>query len=174
MQVTNRGASRYTTTYVENEPRDGDSAARSMTELSGKYDRDDRELAVGHFLGHVQNQLAIFLVGFAQQTAKLVEEARLFAAAAPGNVVRRLALRQVGQHGRFFAVVEELIERALESASQLFQRLDSRNSMAILDAGDITTKQAGTLFDITLGEFLFLTQSAEAVTNNHGGIMACR
>ena len=45
-------------------------------------------LSVGHFLGHVQNQLAIFLVGLAQQTAKLVEEPRLFAAAAPGDVVR--------------------------------------------------------------------------------------
>ena len=71
------------------------------------------QLPIGHFLGHVQNQLAIFFVGLAQQAAKLVEEARLFAAATPGNVVRRLALGQVWQLGRLFAVVEELIKWAL-------------------------------------------------------------
>jgi hypothetical protein len=45
--------------------------------------------------------------------------------------------------------------------------------MAILDAGDVTTKQACTFLDITLREFLFLTQCAEAITNNHAGIIAC-
>jgi len=35
-------------------------------------------LPMGHFLGHIEKQLAIFLVGFAQQAAKLVEVASLF------------------------------------------------------------------------------------------------
>jgi hypothetical protein len=45
--------------------------------------------------------------------------------------------------------------------------------MAIFDSGNVTTKQTRTLFDIALGEFLFLTQCAEAITNNHVGIIAC-
>ena len=131
------------------------------------------ELAVGHLLCHIQNELAIFFVGFAQQSAKLVEEARLFAARAPRDIVRRFSLGQVRQYGRLFAVVEELIEWAFESASHLFQRFDGRNRMAILDSGNVTTKKTRTLFDIALGEFLFLTQCAEAITNNHAGIIAC-
>ena len=46
--------------------------------------------------------------------------------------------------------------------------------MTILDAGDIAPEQAGALFDVALGEFLFLTQFAEAVANNHGGIVTLR
>ena len=43
--------------------------------------------------------------------------------------------------------------------------------MTILDAGDIASEQARALFNVTLGEFLFLTQFAEAITNNHDGII---
>jgi hypothetical protein len=39
--------------------------------------------------------------------------------------------------------------------------------VAILDAGNITTQEAGALLDITLGEFLFLAQSAKTITDNH-------
>ena len=51
---------------------------------SEKY---DRRLAVGHFLGHVQNEFAIPFFHFAQQAAKLVEKACIFANAAPGDVI---------------------------------------------------------------------------------------
>jgi hypothetical protein len=43
--------------------------------------------------------------------------------------------------------------------------------MAIFNAGDITTKQPGSLFDVALGKFLFLAHYAEAVTYNHVGII---
>jgi hypothetical protein len=46
--------------------------------------------------------------------------------------------------------------------------------MTILDARNVATKQAGTLFDVALGEFLFFAECAKAVTNNHEGIIACR
>ncbi len=46
--------------------------------------------------------------------------------------------------------------------------------MAVLNAGNVATKQAGALFNVTLGEFLFLAQFAEAITNNHGGIIPLR
>lgn len=125
-------------------------------------------LPIGHFLRHIQEQLAIFLIRLAQQAAKLVEIARLFAGAAPGDVVRRPALGEVGQLGRLFAVVEELIKWAFESARQFFQRFNGWDSVAIFHAGNVTTQKSGTLLDIALGEFLFLAQSAKTVTNNHG------
>jgi len=46
-------------------------------------------LPVRDFLGHVENQLAILVIGLAQQAAKLVEVAGFFAGAAPCDVVRR-------------------------------------------------------------------------------------
>src|SRR6266852_1565700 len=90
-------------------------------------------LAVGHFLGHVQNELAIPIFHFAQQAAKLVEKACIFTDAAPGDVVRRFTLGKIRQLRRFLTVIKELIEWALESTSEFFQRLDGRNSVAILD-----------------------------------------
>jgi len=54
-----------------------------------------------------------------------------------------------------FAVVEELIKWALESTRQLFQRLDGRDGVAILNAGNVTPEETSALLDITLGEFSF-------------------
>ena len=127
-----------------------------------------KQLPIGHFLGHIQQQFAIFLIGFAQQAAKLVEIARFFPGAAPGDVIGRFALGQVGKLRRLFTVVEELIKWALEGARQLFERFDGRNRVAIFNAGNVTTKETGTLLDITLGEFLFFAQSAKTITDNHG------
>jgi len=125
-------------------------------------------LPIGHLLSHIEKQLAIFIVGFTQQAAKLVEVTRLFAGGTPGDIVRRLTLGEVGQLGRLLAVVEELIKWAFESTSQLFQRFNGRNRVAIFDARDVAAEQAGSLLDITLGEFLFFAQSAKSVTDNHG------
>ena len=68
---------------IEKGPR---RAARGVIE-TGNSNRKNRNLPISHFLGHIQNQLAIFLVGLAQQTAKLIEETRFLAGAAPGDVV---------------------------------------------------------------------------------------
>jgi hypothetical protein len=46
--------------------------------------------------------------------------------------------------------------------------------MTILYAGNVAAKQAGTLFNVALGEFLFFAECAKAVTNNHAGIIPCR
>src|SRR5882672_8687298 len=132
------------------------------------------KLSTGHLLSHVENELAIPFFHFAQQATKLVEKACIFAHAAPGDVIRRLPLGEIRQYGRLFAVVKELIEWALESACQLLQCFDGRDSMAVLDTGNVATKQAGTLFDVALGELLFFAECAKAVANNHGGIIPCR
>jgi len=44
--------------------------------------------------------------------------------------------------------------------------------MTILDAGDITPKQASALFDVALGEFPFFAECAQAVAYNHSGIIS--
>jgi len=132
------------------------------------------ELAVGHFLGHVENELAIPFFHFAQQAAKLVEKACIFSDAAPHDVVRRLPLGEIRQLRRFLTVIKELIEWALESASEFFQRFDGRYCVAIFDAGNITAKQPRSFFDVALGEFLFFAECAKAVTNNHASIIPCR
>jgi hypothetical protein len=173
-----KGTLRKFSRVARKRPRSGD--ARPVPSLSLMIENSDNRksllagLAVGHFLGHVEDELAIPIFDFAQQAAKLVEKACVFTGAAPRDVIGRLALGQVRQLRRFLTVIKELIEWALESASQLFQRFNSRDSMAILNAGNVATKQAGTLFDIALGEFLFFAECAKAVTNNHAGIMASR
>ncbi len=68
------------------------------------------------------------------------EAAQLVCAAFPFEPLmrqssdNRLALRKIRQLRRFLTVIKELIEWALESASQLFQRFDGRDSMTILYA----------------------------------------
>src|SRR5712664_1583030 len=145
-----------------------------MTQSSDNQQSPIVRLAVGHFLGHVENELAIPFFHFAQQAAKLVEKACIFTDAAPGDVVRRFTLGKIRQLRRFLTVIKELIEWALESASELFQRFDGWDSVAILNAGNVTTEQSRSLFDVALGEFLFFAECAKAVTNPHAGIIPCR
>jgi len=128
----------------------------------------DQRLAFRHFLGHVKNELTIGLIGLAQQPPKLVEVASVFTRTTPHNVIRRFSLWKVRQFRWFLTVVEKLIEWALKSPCKLLQRFDGRDSVTILHSGNITTKQASALFDVALGEFLFLTHCAEAIANNHG------
>src|SRR5262249_56331931 len=112
-------------------------------------------LPVRDFLGHVENQFAILFIGLAQQAAKLVEVACLFAGAAPRNVVRRLALRQIRQLRRLFTVVEQLIERDLECARQLFQRFNGGGGGGLFFPRGLATQGNGRLFFIAPRRFFF-------------------
>src|SRR6266446_2451391 len=127
------------------------------------------KLPVGHLLGHIEYEFAIFFFHFAQQAAKLVEKACIFTGTTPRDVIRRFPLGKIRQLRRFFTVIKELIEWALESTRKLFQRFNGGDGMTILNAGNVTTKQTCAFFDVALGEFLFFAQSAKTVTNNHGG-----
>ncbi len=113
-----------------------------------------QRLAVGHFLGHVEQEPAVRFFHFAEQPAKTTQIARIFPRAAPSDVIRALSLRQIGKLGRLFAIVEHLVERHFHGASQLFQGLDGGNGMTVLDTRDVTAKQAGALFNVALGKFL--------------------
>src|SRR5260370_35929734 len=111
------------------------------------------------------------LIGLAQQPPKLVEVASVFARTTPRNVIRRFSPWKVRQFWWFLAVVEQLIEWALKSTGELFQGFDGRDSVAVLYAGNIATKQASALFDVALGEFLFRTHCAQAGANNYGSLL---
>src|SRR5712692_6766086 len=131
-----------------------------------KYNGDNRkspiaQLAIRHFLGPIENEFAIPFFHLAQQAAKLVEKACIFTDTAPRDVIRRFPLGEIRQLRRFLTVIKELIEWAFESASQLFQRFDGRDSMTIFYAGNVATKKAGALFDVALGEFLFFAECAK-------------
>jgi hypothetical protein len=46
--------------------------------------------------------------------------------------------------------------------------------MAVLNSGNVTTKQAGAFFNVTLGELFCLAHFAEAVAYDHAGIVSLR
>ena len=46
--------------------------------------------------------------------------------------------------------------------------------MVIFDAGNVRANKTSPLFNVALGEFLFLTKFAEPITNYHRGIISLR
>jgi len=113
--------------------------ARLSVRVPGDTEQRQPEKSEGRtsgwpFSGHVEDEFPVPIFHLAQQAAKLVKKACIFADASPGNVIGRLALRKIWQLRRFLTVIKELIEWALESASQLFQRFDGRDSVTILYA----------------------------------------
>jgi hypothetical protein len=50
------------------------------------------KLALGHLLGHVENELAIGFLSLAQQAAKFAEITSVLTSAAPSDVIGRLPL----------------------------------------------------------------------------------
>jgi len=130
------------------------------------------DLAGGHLLSHVQQKLAVAFFNATHKSAEFVQKTSLFPGAAPNDIVSALALREVGQNGRFFSVIEELIKRDVQSARHFLECFDGRDSMAIFHARNIATKQSGALFDVPLGKLFFLAQGAKPITDNHVGIVS--
>ena len=117
-----------------------------------------QRLAIGHFLGHVEQKPAIRFFDLAEQSAKTTQITRIFPGATPGDVVRALPLRQIGKLGRLFAIVKHLVERHFHGASQLLKRLDGGNGVTILYTRDVAAKQAGALLNVALGKFFCFTE----------------
>jgi len=116
-----------------------------------------RNLAVGHFLSHIEKETTVTFFNAAHKPAKPTEEAGFLPGAAPSNIVRAFALRKIGQFGWLFAVIEKLVEWNLHSSGQFFKSLDRRNGMPIFDARDVAAKQPSALFDVTLGQLFCFT-----------------
>ena len=130
-----------------------------------------QDLAVGHLLSQIQQKPTVGFFDATHQSAELVQKTRLFPGISPNDVRSGLALRKVGEFGRFFAVIEKLIKRDFQSARQFLERFDGRNSMAIFDAGDIATKQSSALFDVPLRKLFFFAQRAKTVAYDHVAIV---
>jgi len=126
-----------------------------------------QELPGCQLLCHVEQQAAVRFFDASHKTAKLVQNARVFPVTAPNNIVRRLALGEVGKFRRLLAVVEELIEWNLERAGQFLKRFNGRNCVAIFHSRDVATQKPCTLFDVPLRELLFFAQCAKSVAYNH-------
>jgi hypothetical protein len=124
-------------------------------------------LTAGEFLGEVQDQPAILFRGLAEKAAKLVEENGVLAFVAPAIAGAGFPVGEVWRARRFVAVVQELVERDLEGGGELFKSFERRNGMAVFDAGEIGTEQAGARFNIALGEFPFFAEFAETLADYH-------
>jgi len=131
-----------------------------------------QDLASGHLLSHVKQETAVALFDATHKPAKLAQKTSLFAGAAPNDFVGAFALRKVGKHGWLFSVVEKLIERDFQSASQFLECFNGRNRVAIFDPGNIAAKQSCALFDVPLGKLFFFAQNAKPIADNHVGIVA--
>src|SRR6266851_132010 len=93
-----------------------------------------RSLAVGHLLGHVEQEPTVRFFNATHQPAELVQKTSLFPGTAPNDIVSAFALGKVGKLGWLFSVIEELVEWDFESACHLFQSFNGRNSMAVFHA----------------------------------------
>lgn len=66
-----------------------DEAVRVLNASNVRFQRRTTvNLSMGHFLSHVQNQLAVGFIRLAQEMAKLGDITGFLARAAPSNVVR--------------------------------------------------------------------------------------
>ena len=149
-----------------------DEERRSAPYESKKGSGYSLDLAGGHLLSHVKQESAVAFWNTTHKPAKLGQKTGLFPDAAPNDIVGAFALRKVGEHGGFFSVIEELIKRDFQSASQFLKRFNGRNGMAIFNARDIATKQSGALFDVPLGKLFFFAQSAKPIAHNHSSIVS--
>src|SRR5580693_2117685 len=102
-----------------------------------------------HFLGHEHQQAPVARANSLEKPAEIVQDAGILAGAAPRGITFLLQ-REIRQLGRFLAIIEKLVQRNFQRARHLFQGFDGRNSMAILDAGNVATQQSGAFLDISL------------------------
>src|ERR1700680_2773773 len=100
------------------------------------------DLARGHLLSHVKQEPTVAFFNATHEPAKLVQKTGLFPGAAPDDLVGAFALQKVGKDGGLFSVIEELIERDVQSARHFLQRFNGRNRVAIFHARDIATEQS--------------------------------
>src|SRR5579871_1916169 len=105
----------------------------------------------GHFLGHEEKEPPVSFIHLAQLLAKLHQVTSILAGATPGKVGSSPSIGKERKRRRLLAVIEQLIERNFERPSHLFQGLNGRNGMPILNAGNVASKQTSALFDVPLG-----------------------
>jgi len=107
----------------------------------------------------VEDELAVVLGEAAEKLAEALEETRGVAGVAPVAVIVGGVLGDGPKFGGRIAVVKELVERNFEGAGQFFKGLDARDGVAVFDARDVATLEAGALLDVALGKVFLLADS---------------
>jgi hypothetical protein len=113
----------------------------------------------GELADHGQEQLAVAVVEVGGVAADLGEELEL--------VVRELVGVELAAQ-RIFR--EELRDGQVEGERDLGERVERRDRVAVFDAGEVATEQAGFLLDIALREAaLEAVRTNRSADFNHGG-----
>jgi hypothetical protein len=68
---------------------------------------------------------------------------------------------------RLLAIVEKLVHWDFHGLRQLFQGFDCRNSVAVLEARNVTAQKPGALLDVALGQLFLFAQSLQPLSNEH-------
>jgi hypothetical protein len=71
---------------------------------------------------------------------------------------------------RFVAIVPDLIKRHLQCTRHFLQRFDGRNSVAVLNAGDVTPQLTCSFLDVALGQFSLVSLNSQTLTYQHGTV----
>jgi len=120
------------------------------------------------------------VVGSTYLVLKILPHAMSVQARDRADVLGTAALDEkgVGFYGyAFYDRIQRLAEGRRLSPTLLGHVLAHEIGHLLYDrfhARDVAPQQARTLFDVALGEFLFLAEPAKTVPNNHGGIIPLR
>jgi len=108
-------------------------------------------LSARQLLSHVEQQLTVFLVNLIEKAFYLFKETHfLFLLGIEYQLFRAVKLAQVGQDRFSVSFIEKLMKGDFQRRREPLEGFERRNRVAVLDPGDVTTQEAGTLFNITL------------------------
>ena len=113
-----------------------------------------------HAVGRCEKRVPVALCHAGQRPAKLPKYLCVLASAAP-EVLAGSGPCQSGHLWRRAPVVEKLISRYLQRAGKLLQRLQRRDSVAVLNARCVAMEQTSPVLDVALAEILRLTDGAD-------------
>jgi len=97
-------------------------------------------LSACQFLSHIEQELPVLLVNFAEKAFYFLKETcLLFLLGIENQLFRALTLAQVGQDRFSFPFVKELMEGNFQCRRKPLQSFQRRHRVAVLHSGDVTT-----------------------------------
>lgn len=124
----------------------------------------------GHFASHLPSQrsheLALFLGHSPELLAEPCEANALLSRTAPATVTHLLLLQKIRNPWRHRPFVEKLVQGDFQAAGYLFEGLDDRNRVPVLDARKEAAKQVSALLETSLEKSFCFARCAQAVSHN--------
>src|SRR5260221_7364656 len=93
-----------------------------------------------HLLNHEEDQMTVAFIYHAEHATKLLEHPRVFAVISPLDFGCGSSLRTHWKWGRFFPVIEKLVQRDFHRQSQFFQCCDSGGRVSVFNARNVASK----------------------------------